>query len=73
MGLAGRLGKVQGIGPTRNAALTVGDLAQQEAASLQEQMRAVNTTRNLVGSVPSAAQVAIWIDLAKGLPQVVTA
>jgi uncharacterized membrane protein len=73
------LSRVKGIGAQYGELLqaagvnTVGDLAQQEAASLHEQMRAVNTTRNLVGSVPSAAQVAVWIDLAKGLPQVVTA
>jgi hypothetical protein len=51
---------------------TVGDLAQQDAASLHEKMVAVNESHKLVHAVPGVAQVEKAIEAAKELPQVVT-
>ena len=52
---------------------TVGDLAQQDAASLHEKLVAVNASRKLVREVPGVAQIENAIGPAKELPQVVTA
>lgn len=51
---------------------TVGDLAQQDAASLHEKLVEVNASRNLVRVVPGVSQIEKAIETAKGLPQVVT-
>jgi uncharacterized membrane protein len=72
------LTRVPGVGP-QNAELieaagvaTVGDLAQQDAASLHEKLVEVNASRNLVRVVPGVSQIEKAIETAKGLPQVVT-
>ena len=57
------LSRVKGIGAQMGELLqaagvtTVGDLAQQEAASLHEQLLAVNATRKLVRQVPGVSQI----------------
>ena len=51
---------------------TVGDLAQQDAASLHEKLVAVNADRNLVRVVPGVSQIEKAFETAKELPQVVT-
>ena len=72
------LSRVKGIGAQMGELLqaagvtTVGALAQQEGASLHEQLLAVNATRNLVRQVPGVSQVENWISQAKELPQAVT-
>ena len=72
------LSRVKGVGAQMGELLqaagviTVGHLAQQEAASLHEQLLAVNATRNLVRQVPGVSQVENWISQAKELPQAVT-
>jgi predicted flap endonuclease-1-like 5' DNA nuclease len=73
------LSRVRGIGAQMGELLqaagvtTVGDLAQQEAASLHEQLLAVNATKKLVRQVPGVSQIENWIGQAKELPQAVTA
>ena len=72
------LTRVTGVGPQSAELLqaagvaTVGDLAQQDAASLHEKLVAVNASRKLVRVVPGVAQIEKAIDTAKELPQVVT-
>ncbi len=72
------LSRVRGIGAQYGELLqaagvaTVGDLAQQEAASLHERLVAVNTTKNLVREVAGASKIESWIGQAKELPQVVS-
>ena len=72
------LSRVKGVGPQYGELLhaagvaTVGNLAQQEAASLQGQLLAVNATKNLVREVPGESLIENWISQAKELPQVVT-
>ena len=68
MGLVRRRANVQAAG-----AIAVGDLAQQGAVSLHEQLLAVNATRKLVRQGPGVSQIENWIGQAKELPQVVTA
>ena len=51
---------------------TVPELAQRRADSLTARMAEVNETKNLVRRLPTEAQVAEWIETAKGLPRVVT-
>lgn len=73
------LSRVKGVGAQMGELLqaagvtTVGALAQQEAASLHEQLLAVNAARKLVRQVPGVSQIETWIGLAKDLPQAVTA
>ena len=73
------LSRVKGVGAQTSellqaaGAITVGDLAQQGAVSLHEQLLAVNATRKLVRQVPGVSQIENWIGQAKELPQVVTA
>ncbi len=72
------LSRVRGIGAQYGELLqaagvaTVGDLAQQDAASLREQLVAVNATRNLVREVPGASKIENWISQAKELPQIIS-
>jgi len=72
------LSRVRGIGAQYGELLqaasvaTVGDLAQQEAASLHERLVAVNTTKNLVREVAGISKIESWIGQAKELPQVVS-
>ncbi len=72
------LTRVTGIGPQSAELLeaagvaTVGDLAQQDAASLHEKLVAVNASRKLVSVVPGVSQIEKAIETAKGLPQAVT-
>ena len=72
------LSRVKGIGAQYGELLqaagvgTVGELAQQEAASLRERLLAVNTTKNLVREVAGVSKIERWIDQAKGLPQIIT-
>jgi len=72
------LSRVKGVGAQYGELLQaagvtkVGDLAQQDAASLREQLVAVNTTKNLVRDVPGVSKIENWIGQAKELPQVVT-
>ena len=72
------LSRVKGIGAQYGELLqaagvtTVGELAQQEAASLYERLAAVNTTKNLVREVPGASKIEDWINQAKGFPQIIS-
>ncbi len=72
------LSRVKGIGAQYGELLqaagvgTVGELAQQEAASLRERLVAVNVTRNLVRDVAGASKIESWIGQAKELPQIIT-
>ena len=72
------LPRVTGVGPQSAELLeaagvaTVGDLAQQDAASLHEKLVAVNASRKLVSVVPGVSQIEKAIETAKGLPQAVT-
>jgi predicted flap endonuclease-1-like 5' DNA nuclease len=51
---------------------TVPELAAQAPVLLYAKMRNINTTRNLVPSLPSGRQVKDWIEQAKRLPKLVT-
>ncbi len=51
---------------------TVPELAQRNADNLASKMAEVNEEKKLVRSLPSAKQVADWVDQAKSLPRVVT-
>jgi len=72
------LSRVKGIGAQYGELLqaagvtTVGALAQQDAASLREQLVAVNTAKKLVRDVAGVSQIENWISQAKELPQAVT-
>ncbi len=72
------LSRVKGIGAQYGELLqaagvgTVGELAQQEAASLHERLAAVNTNKNLVRDVAGVSKIKSWIDQAKQLPQIIT-
>jgi uncharacterized membrane protein len=72
------LSRVKGVGAQFGELLqaagvtTVGDLAQQDAAGLHDQLVAVNQSKNLAREVPGVSQIEKWISEAKELPQVVT-
>jgi predicted flap endonuclease-1-like 5' DNA nuclease len=51
---------------------TVPELAQRRADNLTKKMNKVNEQKRLVRRTPTEAQVASWIESAKGLPRVVT-
>lgn len=51
---------------------TVVELAQRNPENLYEKMVEVNLAKKLVRRLPSARQVAMWVDEAKTLPRVVT-
>lgn len=51
---------------------TVPELAQRRADNLTRKMNEVNEQKRLVRRTPTEAQVASWIESAKGLPRVVT-
>ena len=51
---------------------SVPELAQRNAESLAAKLAEVNEAKSLVRQVPTAAQVAAWIEEAKTLPRVVT-
>ncbi|MGI9326048.1 MAG: DUF4332 domain-containing protein [Pseudomonadales bacterium] len=51
---------------------TVPELAQRNADNLAAKMQEVNDDKKLVRSVPSAKQVAAWVEQAKSLPRVIT-
>ena len=51
---------------------TVSELAERRADYLSREMAEVNGERGLVRRVPSQAQVAAWIEAAKGLPRVLS-
>jgi len=51
---------------------TVPELAQRRADNLTKKMVEVNEDKRLVRRTPTEAQVAAWIESAKGLPRVVT-
>jgi predicted flap endonuclease-1-like 5' DNA nuclease len=51
---------------------TVPELAQRRADNLTKKMNEVNEQKKLVRRTPTEAQVASWIESAKGLPRVVT-
>ena len=51
---------------------TVPELAQRRADNLTRKMTEVNEQKRLVRRTPTEAQVAAWIESAKGLPRVVT-
>ena len=52
--------------------LTVGQLAEQEAGELHGRLAELNKQKNITRLVAGEAQLAKWIDEAKGLPQMVT-
>ena len=72
------LTRLPGVGPQSAELLqaagvvTVGGLAQQDAASLHEQLVAVNESRHLVRVVPGVSQIQKAIEVAKELPELVT-
>lgn len=51
---------------------TVPELAQRNAANLHQKMTEVNEAKALVRRLPTADQVAGWIEQAKGLDRVIT-
>lgn len=51
---------------------TVPELAQRNAENLHKKMVEVNQEKKLVRQLPTAAQVASWVDQAKKLPRVVS-
>ncbi len=51
---------------------TVPELAQRRADNLTRKMNEVNGQKRLVRRTPTEAQVASWIESAKGLPRIVT-
>lgn len=51
---------------------TVPELAQRRADNLTKKMLEINERRQLVRRTPTEAQVAAWIESAKGLPRMVT-
>ena len=72
------LSRVKGIGKEYADLLeaagvdTVPELAQRNAANLHQKMGEVNAAKKLVRQVPSQAQVAAWVEQAKGLPRKIT-
>jgi predicted flap endonuclease-1-like 5' DNA nuclease len=70
--------RVKGIGEEYGDLLevagvdTVPELAQRNPANLYQKLVEVNGERKLVRHMPSANQVASWIEQAKELPRVVT-
>lgn len=50
---------------------TVPELAQRNAENLAVKMAEVNAEKNLVRQVPSASQVAKWVEQAKELPRAI--
>lgn len=70
--------RINGIGPQYAELLeaagvdSVPELAQRNAENLHAKLLAVNETRNLVGRVAAANEVADWIQQAKAMPRVVT-
>jgi uncharacterized membrane protein len=72
------LSRVGGIGAKNGSLLhaagvaTVGDLANQDPASLHERMTAANVDEKHVSAIPGAPQIEAWIGKAKELPQAVS-
>lgn len=70
--------RVKGVGGEYSELLeaagvdTVPELAQRNADNLAAKMQEVNDEKSLVRSVPSAKQVADWVEQAKSLPRVIT-
>jgi len=69
------LARVKGIGEEYADLLeaagvdTVPELAQRNAANLHQKLIEVNAAKELVRQVPGQAQVAGWVEQAKGLPR----
>jgi hypothetical protein len=51
---------------------TVPELAQRNAANLHARMKEINEAKSLVRRLPSASQVADWVEQAKTLPRALT-
>ena len=51
---------------------TVPELAQRKAENLHQKMAEVNGKKKLVRQLPTASQVASWVQQAKKLPRVIT-
>jgi predicted flap endonuclease-1-like 5' DNA nuclease len=51
---------------------TVVELAQRNAANLYQSLTDTNTSKKLVRQLPTAAQVADWVEQAKSLPRQVS-
>ena len=51
---------------------TVGRMAEQEAGALHDRLAALNAQKNITRQVPGAAQLGKWIEIAKGLPEMVS-
>jgi predicted flap endonuclease-1-like 5' DNA nuclease len=70
--------RVKGVGEEYSDLLeaagvdTVRELAQRRADNLTRKMAEVNEQKQLVRRTPTEAQVAAWIEFAKGLPRAVT-
>lgn len=70
--------RVKGVGGEYSELLeaagvdTVPELAQRNADNLAAKMEEVNAEKKLVRAVPSAKQVAGWVEQAKELPRVIT-
>ena len=50
---------------------TIGELARRNPQNLYEKLAAANQEKGLVRKLPSVAQVASWIEQAKGLPRMI--
>ena len=72
------LARVRGVGPTFAGLLkaagvdTVPELAQRNAENLVAKLSDVNAAEGIADSVPTAEQIAVWIEQAKVLPRVIT-
>jgi predicted flap endonuclease-1-like 5' DNA nuclease len=70
--------RIKGIGSEYSDLLevsgvdTVPELAQRNPANLTETMAEANAARNLVRKLPTADQVADWVQQAKSLPRLIT-
>jgi predicted flap endonuclease-1-like 5' DNA nuclease len=70
--------RIKGIGSEYSDLLevsgvdTVPELAQRNPANLTETMAEANAARNLVRKLPTAEQVADWVQQAKSLPRTIT-
>lgn len=51
---------------------TVAELAQRTPENLSQKLESTNEEKKLVRRLPTAAQVAAWVDQAKELPRLVT-
>jgi len=72
------LGRIKGVGSEYADLLeaagvdTVPELAKRVPANLAKKMEEVNTAKKLTRKLPTATQVADWVEQAKKLPRAIT-